>query len=93
MTVILMHKAVRRVHAASPWWAENTMRAVYSVYHDLPCPRNVGAWKLVHLLKANAAWSGPRYTDREIPPEFQPEGYTPAWCEDIEILRSIAAKP
>ena len=49
-----LHKAVRRVHAASPWWAENTMRAAYSVSHNLPCPRNAATGKLVHWLTANA---------------------------------------
>ena len=43
-----LHKAVRRVHAASPRWSDNTMRAVYSVGHNLPCPRNTAAAKLVH---------------------------------------------
>ena len=49
-----LHKAVRRVHAASAWWSENTMRTVYSVGHDLPCPRNTATAKLVHLLTGNA---------------------------------------
>ena len=88
-----LHKAARRVHATSPWWAENTMRAVYSVGPDLPCPRNTATAKLVHWLTSNAVWSGNRYTDREIPAYFQPEGYTPTWCEDIALLRHIAEKP
>ena len=87
-----LHKAVRRVHAASLWWSENTMRAVYNVGHDLPCPRNTASTKLVHWLTSNAVWSGDRYTDREIPADFQPEGYTPTWCKDIALLRHIAAK-
>ena len=37
--------------------------------------------------------SGSRYTDREIPTDFQPEGCSPPWCEDIALLRSIAAMP
>ena len=86
-----LHKAVRRVHAASPWWSENTMRAVYSV--DLPCPRSAATTKLVHWLTNNTVWNGSRYTYRDIPTEFQPEGYTPTWCEDIALLRSIAAIP
>ena len=94
MTVMrALHKAVRRVHAASPWWSENTMRAVYSVGHNLPCPRSAATAKLVHWLTNNAVWNGSRYTDREIPTDFQPEGYTPTWCEDIALLHSIATIP
>ena len=88
-----LHKAVRRVHAASPWWSENTMRAVYSVGHDLPCPLSAATTKLVHRLTNNAVWNGNMYTDREIPTEFQPDGYTPTWCDDIALLRNIAAIP
>mmetsp|Transcript_55396 Transcript_55396/g.92160 ORF Transcript_55396/g.92160 Transcript_55396/m.92160 type:complete len:102 (-) Transcript_55396:28-333(-) len=94
MTVMrALHKAVRRVHAASPWWSENTMHAMYNVSHDLPYPRNAATAKLVHWLTSNAVWSGNRYTDREIPTDFQPEGYTPTWCEDVALLRNIAAMP
>ena len=64
------------------------MRAVYSVGHDLPYPRSAATAKLVHWLTNNAVWNGNRYTDREIPEEFQPEGYTPTWCEDIALLRA-----
>ena len=93
MTVMrALHKVVRRVHAASPWWPENTLHAVYNVGHDLPCPRNTATAKLLHWLVGNAVWSGHQYTEREIPTEFQLEGYTPAWCDDITILRSIAAE-
>ena len=68
MTVMrALHKAVRRVYAASPWWSENTMRAVYSVGHDLPCSRGTATAKLVHWLANRAVWEGDRYTDREIP--------------------------
>ena len=69
------------------------MRAVYNVGHDLPCPRSSATAKLVHLLANNAVWDGDRYTDREIPVEFQPEGYTPTWCNDITLLRNMAAIP
>ena len=93
MTVMrALHKAMRRVHAASPWWSENTMRAVYSVGHDLPCPRHTATARLVHWLIGNAIWSRNRYTDREIPTKFQPEGYTLAWCDDTALLRHIAAQ-
>ena len=68
------------------------MRAMYSFGHDLPCPRNTATAKLVHWLTCNAVWSGNRYTDREIPTNFQPEGYTPAWCDDIALLRHIAVQ-
>ena len=34
-----MHKTVRRAYSASPWMAENTMRAVYAIGHHQPCPR------------------------------------------------------
>ena len=88
-----LHKAVRRVHATSSWWSENTMRAVYNVGHHLPCPRNAATATLVHWLTSNAIWSGSPYTDREIPTDFQPEGSSPTWCEDIALLRSIAAMP
>ena len=94
MTVMrALHKAVRRVYAASPWWSENTMRAVYSVGHELPCSRSSATAKLVHWLANNAVWDGDRYTDREIPVEFQPEGYTPTWCNDIILLRNMATIP
>ena len=86
-----LHKAVCRVHAASPWLSENTTRAVYSVGHDLPRPRSATTAKLVQWFTNNAVWNGNRYTEREIPTEFRPEGYTPARCEDIALLRSIAA--
>ena len=89
----VLQKAVRCVHAASPWWSENTMCAVYSVGHDLPCPPNAAAAKFVHWLTSNAVWSKNRSTDREIPTYFQPEGYTPTWCEDIALLRNIVAMP
>ena len=49
--------------------------------------------ELVHWLANNAVWDGDRYTDREIPVEFQPEGYTPTWCNDIALLRNMAAIP
>ena len=85
-----LHKAVRRVYAASPWWSENTMRAVYSVGHDLPCSRATATAKLVHWLANKAVWEGDRYTDREILEDLRPEGYTPAWCMDIALLRKMA---
>ena len=49
--------------------------------------------KLVCWLTNNAVWNGNRYTDREMPTKFRPEGYTPTWCDDIALLRSIAAVP
>ena len=55
-----LHKAVRRVHAASPWWSESTMCAMYDVGHDLPCPRNTATAKVVQWLKGNVIWSGNR---------------------------------
>ena len=80
MTVMrALHKAVRRVYAASPWWSENTMRA-----------RGTATAKLVHWLANKAVWEGDRYTDREIPEDLQPEGYTPTWCMDIALLRKMA---
>ena len=33
-----MHKTVRHVYSASPWMAENTMRAVYAIGHHQPYP-------------------------------------------------------
>ena len=43
-----MHKTVRRVYSASPWAAENTMRAVYAIGHHQPCARAVAVDKLMH---------------------------------------------
>ena len=93
MTVMrAVHKAVRRVHATSPWWSENTVRTVYILSHDLPCPRHAAVGKVVHWFTANAIWCGSMYTNWVIPAEFQPEGYTSAWCEDITLPRNIAAE-
>ena len=66
------------------------MRAVYSVGHDLPCSRATATAKLAHWLTNKAVWEGDTYTDREIPEDLQPEGYTPAWCMDIALLRKMA---
>ena len=88
-----LHKALRRVHAAILWWSENTIRAVYNVGHDLPCPRNTATAELMHWLTSDAVWSGNRYMDREIPADFQLEGYTRNWCEQIALLCLIATQP
>jgi hypothetical protein len=70
---------VRRVYSASPWNAENTMRAVYAIAH--------------HWLKHNAKWNDKHYTDTVIPPELQPEGYKPTWSTDIHLLQVRGTGP
>ena len=86
-----MHKTVRRVYSASPWRAENTMRAVYAIGHQQPCPQATTVDKLLHWLFQNAVWDGSNYTDQVIPAELQPEGYTPTWCSDIHLLQARSA--
>ena len=86
-----MHKTVRRVYSASPWMAENTMRAVYAIGHHQPCPQATTVDKLLHWLFRNAVWDGSNYTDQVIPTELQPEGYTPTWCTDIHLLQARSA--
>ena len=87
-----MHKTVLRVYSASPWAAENTMRAVYAIGHHQPCPQAVEVDRLMHWLFRNAVWENSSYTDQVIPTELQPEGYTPTWCTDIHLLRARSAK-
>ena len=86
-----MHKTVRRVYSASPWMAENTMRAVYAIGHHQPCPQTTTVDRLLHWLFQNAVWDGCNYTDQVIPTELQPEGYTPTWCSDIHLLQARSA--
>ena len=87
-----MHKIVRLVYSASPWAAENTMRAVYVIGHHQPCVQAVTVDKLMHWLFRNAKWENCSYTDQVIPKELQPEGYTPSWCTDIHLLRARSAR-
>ena len=86
-----MHKTMRRVYSASPWAAENTMRAVYAIGHHQPCAQAVAVDKLMHWLFRNAKLDNSSYTDQVIPIELQPEGYTPRWCTDIHLLRARSA--
>ena len=74
MVMRAMHKSVRRVYSASPWNAENTMRAVYAIAHHQPCARSAVVTKLIHWLGHHAKWNDKHYTDTVIPPELQPEG-------------------
>ena len=43
-----LHKAVRRVCGASPWGAENTMRAVYAIARHQPCAQAAVITLLIH---------------------------------------------
>ena len=86
----VLHKALRQVYSASPWNAENTMRAVYAVSHHQPCARITVIARLIHWLHRNAKWHGHRYTDNILPDQFQPQGYEPTWCDDMHLLRSQA---
>ena len=86
-----LHKAVRRVYSASPWSVENTMRAVYAIAHHQPCPQQQACARLLHWLRQNAQWDNNRYSGSINPPEFQPEGYTPAWCADTPLLLARTA--
>ena len=81
-----LHKAVCRVYAASPWTAENTMRAVYAIAHHQPCTQHTVVTRLIHWLHKNAHWHGTLYTDTTVPAEFQLEDYEPMWCADINLL-------
>ena len=87
-----MHKTVRRVYSASPWAAENTMRAVYTIGHHQPCVQAVAVDKPMHWLFRNAKWDNSTYTDQVIPIELQREGYTPSWCTDIHLLWARSAR-
>ena len=94
MTVMrAMHKSVRRVYSASPWNAENTMRAVYAIAPHQPRARSVVVTKLIHWLKHNAKWNDKHYTDTVIPPELQPEGYEPTWSTDTHLLQVRGTGP
>ena len=60
------------------------MRAVYAIAHHL---QQQASKRLVCWLSNNARWDDQQYTDWVIPLEFRPEGYRPAWCHDIHLLR------
>ena len=94
MTVMsAMRKPVRRVYSASPWNAENTMRAVYAIAHHQPCARSAVVTKLMHWLGHHAKWNNDHYTDTVIPPELQREGYKQTWSTDIHLLRVRGTGP
>ena len=78
-----LHKAVRRVHAASPWAPENTIRAVA---HCMPCPRPTAVAAVVTWLEQRATWQGVQYTDTDIPKEFKPKAFEPIWCLGLHLL-------
>ena len=86
-----MHKTMRRVYSASPWAAENAMRAVYAIGHHQPCAQAVAVDELMHRLFRNAKWDNSSYIDQVILIELQPDGYTPSWCTDIHLLRARSA--
>ena len=94
MTVMrAMHKSMRCVYYASPWNAENTMRAVYALAHHQPCPEAQIVNRLLHWLFRNAHWHGTGYTDAIIPTEVQPVGYKLVLCADLHLpcLRAAPA--
>ena len=73
MTVMrAMHKSVRPVYSASPWNAENTMRAVYAIAHHQPCAQSDVVTRLIYWLSRHAKWRNKHYTDTAIPTELQP---------------------
>ena len=82
-----LHKSVRRVYSVSPWCANNTMRAIYAIAHHQPCKQHQAVTRLILWLNRNAKWDGSQYTNIVIPPQFQPEGYCPAWCVYMHLLR------
>ena len=43
----------------------------------------------IYWLTRNAPLEGARYTDHIIPGVFQPEGYQPAWCANVHLLRTL----
>ena len=61
-----------------------------AIAHHPPCTQQQAGKRLVCWLSNNARWKDQHYADRVIPPDFQPEGYTPAWCSDIHLLRQRA---
>ena len=83
-----LHKAVHRVYSASLWGAENTMCTVYTIAHHQPCAHSAVVKWLIHWLTRNTQWEDTRYT---FPTIFQPEGYQPAWCADMHLLRALSA--
>jgi hypothetical protein len=92
MTVMrALHKSMRRVYSASPWNAENTMRAVYAVAHHQLCAQHVVVTRVMHWLFRNAHWQGTQYTNTVIPAELQPDGCTPVWTAELHLLRTWSA--
>ena len=89
----VMHKSVRRVYSASPWNAENTMRAVYAIAHHQACTQSDVATILMHWLVRHAKWNNKHYTDTVIPTELRPEGYEPNWSTDIHLLHVRGTGP
>ena len=75
-----LHKSVRRVYSASPWNAENTMRAVYAVAHHV-----------LNMWLSHGSCTGFFKTSEHA--ELQPDRYAPVWCADLYLLqiRSAAA--
>ena len=79
-----LHKVVRSVYSASPpWGTQDTMHAVYAISHHQLCTQQEASRKLAHWLYTVST----RYTDTVIPPQYQPEGYTPTWCYGMHLLK------
>ena len=83
-----LHEVGRRVYYASPWGAENTMRAVA---HHQPCPQHTVVASLIHWPHWDAHWDSQRYTNNFIPSHFRPENDEPAWCADMHLLWARSA--
>ena len=67
------------------------MRAVYVIARHQLCAHAAVVTRLIQWLTRNAEWEGTRYTDTGIPSAFQLEGYEPAWCGDMHLLRSLSS--
>ena len=63
------------------------MCAAYAVGHHLPCTRAQALQKFFHWLKTNTVWEGGKYADVVMREAYRPEGYTPVWCHNADLLR------
>ena len=66
------------------------MRMAHAVGHHLPCTQGQACQNFIHWLKANAVWEAGQYTDVVIGEVFRPEGYTPVWCHNVQLLCELA---
>ena len=69
-----LHAAVHGVYAASPWNADDAMRAVCAAAQQQPRARSQACCRLLHWVQRNAEWEGNLHTDIAVFPAFQPEG-------------------